>query len=72
MQPSSLHFTLAHINYFLVATWKAFKIPFATTTHNAFKKSHILPLSPPDIATTKLISMVLNTQTEKNQTRLDI
>ena len=72
MQPSSLHFTMAHINYVLVATWEAFKIPSATITHNALKKTHILPLYPPDIETTKLVSMVLNNQTEKNHTILDI
>ena len=72
MQPSSLHFTMAHMNYVLFATWGAFTIPSAKITHNALKKTHILPLSPPDIDTTKLVAMVLNNQTEKNQTRLDI
>ena len=72
MQPSSLHFTLAHMNYVLVATWEDLKIPSATITQNAFKKTHILPLSPPDIDTTKLVSMVLKNQTDKNKTILDI
>ena len=49
MQPSSLHYTLAHMNYVLITTWEAFKLPSTTITNNTFKKTHILPLSPPDI-----------------------
>ena len=71
-QHGTLKFTPAHMNYVLVTTWEAFKLPSAKITHNALKKTHILPLYPPDIETTKIVSMVLNNQTDKNHTILDI
>ena len=39
----TLKFTPAHMNYYLVATCKAFKIASATITHNYFKKTHNPP-----------------------------
>ena len=65
MQPSSLHFTLDHMNYVLVTTWEAFKLPSAKITHNAFNKTHTPP--PPThqtlTPTTKIVSLVLKNQT---------
>ena len=47
----TLKFSLPHMNSVLVETWEAFKIPSATITQKAFKKTHLPPLYPADIGT---------------------
>ena len=47
----TLAFTPAHMNSALVATWEAFKLSTATITQKSFKRTHLLPLSPPNIET---------------------
>ena len=36
------------MNFVLVETWEAFKIPSETITHYDFKRTHLTPLSPLD------------------------
>ena len=43
--------TLAHMNYVLVGTWKAFKLLSTKITQKYFKKTYILTLSTSDIGT---------------------
>ena len=44
----NLKFTPAHMNSFFVSTQEAFKLSSAKISQHAFKKTHILPLSPPE------------------------
>ena len=45
----TLNFSPPHINYFLVETWKDFKLSSAKISQKYFKKTHLLLLSPLDI-----------------------
>ena len=45
----TLNFSLPHMNYVLVETWKHFKISSETITQKYSKNTHLLPLSPLDI-----------------------
>ena len=47
----TLKFKRYHMNSVLVETWEDLKLSSATITHKAFKKTHLLPLYPPDIET---------------------
>ena len=68
----TLKFTLDHINYFLVPTWKAFKFSSAKINQNAFKNINIPPLSPPDIYTYDQACLAGNQQSNReNQMILD-
>ena len=44
----TLKFTTAHTNAILVETWEDFKISSASMSHDAFNKTHLPPLYPPD------------------------
>ena len=43
----TLKFILTHMNSAIIETWEAFNLSYATTTQKSFKKTHLLPLSPP-------------------------
>ena len=47
----TLRFIPPHMNSVLVETWESFKLSSTTITHKSFKKTHLLPLSLPDIGT---------------------
>ena len=47
----NLKFTPDHMNDILVENWEYFKLPSAIITQEAFKKTHLLPLYPPDKGT---------------------
>ena len=67
----TLTFTLSHMNYVLIATWEDFKLSSLTITQDAFKKSHILPLSPPDIDA-NYQSCIAGTQQSNREKSYDI
>ena len=46
-----LKFSPPHMNSVLFETWEAFKPSSITITRKYFKKTHLLPLPPPDIGT---------------------
>ena len=47
----TLKFTRAHMNSVLIETWEAFRLSPVTINQKGFKKTHLLPLDPPDIVT---------------------
>ena len=61
----TLKFTPAHMSSFLVATWEAFKISSVIINQNAFKKTHILSLSLPDIYTNQQACLSVTQQSNR-------
>ena len=72
MQPSSLHYTLAHMNYVLITTWEAFKL-HPQQSPIILSRRLISSPSPHQTltSTTNIVSLVLKNQIYKNQTILD-
>ena len=63
----TLHFSPPHMNSDLVATWEAYKPSSATITHNAFKNTHILHLSPTDIDTNHQACLAGNQKSNRDK-----
>ena len=51
MKYGTTRFQPHHMNYVLVETWEAFKISSGNIIRDSFSKTHLLPLSPPNMIT---------------------
>ena len=63
----TLRFTLPHINSVLFESWEDLKLSYTTITQKYFKKTHLLPLYPPDICTNNWACLAGNQQLNREK-----